>query len=428
MNIIHIVPGSGGTFYCQNCLRDISLVRAQRRAGHDVMMVPLYLPMFVDHGGDIPESPLFFGGINAYMQQKFKFFRKTPRWLDRLFDARWLLRQAAKKEGATDPDGLGPMTLSMLEGPAGNQAKELDRFVAWMKTQERPDVIHISNALLLGFAPVFKAEFPDTKVVCMLQDEEGWLDGLDPPYNERCWKAIADMEPHLDAFIPVSAWYANEMRDRLGLSGDKFHTVPLGVELGDAREEGPPVDPPVLGYLSKMCELLGLGILVEVFIRLKHEPGLESLRLRATGGQNGDDRHYVKTLRRRLAKEGMDGDADFLEAFDLPARRAFIESLSVMCVPAEKGESAGMFILESLVSGVPVVQPEVGGFPEFVNATGGGVLYDPASKDALFESLKSLLLDGERIRELGRHGAAAVRENFGIDRMTEDMLAVYAEL
>jgi glycosyltransferase involved in cell wall biosynthesis len=392
------------------------------------MMVPLYLPMFVDDRGDIPEAPVFFGGVNVYLQQKFGIFRKTPRWLDKILDSKWLLRQAAQQEGTTDPAGLGPMTLSMLDGPSGHQAKELERFVAWMKEHERPDVIHISNALLLGLAPTLRAELPGVKIVCSLQDEEGWLDSIAPPYSESCWRRIAELGRDIDAFISVSEWYAAEIQSRLGVPRDKFRVVLLGVELEAVGNGRPPAAPPVLGYLSKMCPLLGLGTLVEVFIRLKTVPGLESLKLRATGGQNGGDRQYVASLKKRLAQNGLDQDAEFLEAFDLPTRRAFLESLSVLSVPAEKGEAAGMFILEALVSSVPVVQPSAGGFPEFVNATGGGLLYDPAQPDALFESLKQLLLDPERARELGRNGNAAVRDRFGIDRMAQDMIKVYTEL
>ena len=45
MKIVHIIPGTGGAFYCGNCLRDSHLVKALRTIGHDVIKVPMYLPL-----------------------------------------------------------------------------------------------------------------------------------------------------------------------------------------------------------------------------------------------------------------------------------------------------------------------------------------------------------------------------------------------
>ena len=102
MKIVHIVPGAGGTFYCPNCMRDCALVRELRRQGHDVLMVPMYLPVLIDSNGITGDVPVFFGGINVFLQQKLSLFRKTPRWVDRIFDSPWMLRQAAAREGTTE--------------------------------------------------------------------------------------------------------------------------------------------------------------------------------------------------------------------------------------------------------------------------------------------------------------------------------------
>ena len=427
MNIIQIVPGAGGTFYCPNCMRDCALVRALRRQGHDVTMVPMYLPVLIDADGISGEVPVFFGGINVYLQQQFKIFRKTPRWVDRLFDASWMLRQAAAREGTTQAAALGPMTLSMLQGAEGNQKKELDRLVGWLATHENPDVIHISNSLLLGLASELKRAL-DVPLVCTLQDEESWLDNIDQPYAQLCWEAMSEHANDVDMFIAVSEWYAEEMRERMGLERAKLRVIPLGIDLEDGEPASLSFDPPVLGYLSKMTESLGLGLLTDAFITLKQDPRFRNLKLRATGGQLGADLDYVRWLKKKLAKHHMQDDAEFLEGFDGAQRREFLRSLSVLSVPAPRGESFGMFITEALAAGVPVVQPNVGGFPEVVEATGGGIIYDVDEPEALAAALEALLLDPDRARELGRRGHDAVFDRFGIDRMAEDFAAVYEAL
>jgi glycosyltransferase involved in cell wall biosynthesis len=421
MKVVHVVPGSGGTFYCQNCLRDISLVRALRRKGHDVIMVPLYLPSPSDVPDIDHDAPVFFGGINVYLQEKCGLFRYTPRWLDKLFDLPWMLRRAAKREGSTKAAGLGSMTLSMLKGRDGNQKKELDRLIEWLADQEHPDIVHISNALLIGLASEIKRAL-NVPVICSLQDEDVWLDAIDPPYNKLCWDAIAKRTGDVDTFVAVSRWYADRMAERTGLSREAVQVVHIGVDLDDLYPADLTFDPPTIGYLSKMTESLGLGKLVDAFIELKRRPGLENLRLRATGGITRSDKRFVAQLTKRLVDEGMMNDVEFLDEFDKGERQQFFKSLSVLSVPASQGEAFGTYIIEALVHGVPVVQPAVGAFPELIKETGGGVLYESGG---LVDGLESLLRNPDRARDLGRHGCQVVREEFNIDKMADRMITVY---
>jgi len=430
MKIVHIVPGSGGTFYCQNCMRDAALVQALRRQGMDVVMMPMYLPMFTDGDPVQANTPVFFGGINVWLQQQVPLFRKTPRWLDRLFDSKWMLRRAAKMEGTTSPAGLGPMTISMLEGSDGNQCKEVARLVEWLKEHEQPDIIHISNALLIGLAADLKAAL-DVPVVCSLQDEDEWLDKIDSPHDEACWKAISERCGDIDRFVAVSHWYADRMSERLKIARDRIDVVHIGIDLNGYEQASLDLDPPVIGYLSRMNESLGLGRLVDAFIELKKfQPlekqkgsGLACLKLRATGGMVGTDCDYVEALRKKLTAHGLEKDVEFIEDFSREHRLAFLKSLSVLCVPVEQGEAFGTYILEALAAGVPVVQPDAGAFPELIEATGGGVIADD-----LVETLRNFLSDPQELRRLGQAGRVAVNERFSVETMAQKMILVYKAL
>jgi glycosyltransferase involved in cell wall biosynthesis len=361
---------------------------------------------------------VFFGGINVYLQQQFRFFRNTPHWLDRVFDSRWLLRMAAAREGTTEATGLGPMTLSMLQGADGNQAKELHRLIEWLGTHEKPDLVHLSNSLLLGLAGELKRKL-NVPLVCTLQDEESWLDHIAPPFDRMCWQAMSQAAADVDTFVVVSNWYAGEMIRRMDLPTEKVRVVPLGIDLEGREYAGQAIQPPVLGYLSKMTESLGLGLLTDAFIALKKRPMLKGLKLRATGGALGNDIQYVEALERRLATYGFNQDAE---------RGEFLRGLSVLSVPMKQGEAFGMFMLEALAAGVPVVQPNVGAFPEVVAATGGGVIYDANTPGALADALETLLLDPARARELGRRGRDAVFAHFSVQRMAADFVNVYESL
>jgi len=208
MKIIHLIPSSGGSFYCQNCLRDDILVKRLRQQGHDVVVVPMYLPLTDDDEKPFGDTPIFYGAVNVYLKQKFPLLRRAPRWVDRLLDAPTLLSLAAKRAGSTRATGLEDMTMSMLRGEEGNQARQLEELVAWLQHEGRPDIIHLSNALLLGLARRIKQELA-VPVVCSLQDEDTWLDAMDPALAAPIWQAMADRAVDVDMFVAVSNYYGD---------------------------------------------------------------------------------------------------------------------------------------------------------------------------------------------------------------------------
>jgi glycosyltransferase involved in cell wall biosynthesis len=314
------------------------------------------------------------------------------------------------------------MTLSMLEGSGGNQKKEVERLVDWLAEHEQPDVVHISNALLIGLAGEIKARL-DVPVACSLQDEDWWLDEINPPYDEECWEAIRARCGDVDRFVAVSNWFADKMSRQLLVPRDLIDVLHVGIDLTGYEQASLDFNPPVLGYLSRMNEALGLDKLVDAFIELKTVQGLENLKLKATGGAVGDDLKCVEKQKRKLADAGLGDDADFIEDFTREKRLAFLKTISVMCVPVEQGEAFGSFIIEAMAAGVPVVQPNAGAFPELIEATGGGLIYDDLVKD-----LKGLLLDRERTRALGAQGYEAVHESFSVESMARNMISVYREL
>ena len=93
--------------YCGNCFRDNALVTEFRRSGHDALMIPLYLPLTLDEANQSEGTPIFFGGLNVYLSQKFKLFRKTPRWFRKLFNAGFIMRSVGKMAGKTRGEDVG---------------------------------------------------------------------------------------------------------------------------------------------------------------------------------------------------------------------------------------------------------------------------------------------------------------------------------
>ncbi|MGA9579875.1 MAG: glycosyltransferase family 4 protein, partial [Terrimicrobiaceae bacterium] len=307
MHFIHLTAGTG-SFFCGTCLRDHALVKALRRLGHDALIVPLYLPLVLDDSGSHEESPLFFGGINVYLQQKSAFFRHTPRWLDDLLDSPALLRQAGRKAGMTNPRELGQMTLSMVRGEHGRQAKELDKLVAWL-VEQKPDVVCLSNSLLIGVARRVRENLR-APIICSLQGEDAFLDALPEPYRERCWQLIQERAVDVDRFIAPSRYYHALMQERLRLAPEKITVIYNGIDLEGFAPAGAPPKFPTVGFLARMCPEKGLDTLVEAFIKLA--PRVPHARLKIGGSKTDADRAFVNELTDRLEQANIANAVKFL--------------------------------------------------------------------------------------------------------------------
>ena len=419
MKIIQLIPGAGNTFYCENCLRDNGLAISLRKSGHDVIITPLYLPILTDEAKAETASPVFFGGINVYLQQKFKFFQKTPRWIDKFFDSNFLLKIAANMAGMTRSEDLAETTLSMLKGENGRQKKEYLRLEEWLLKQEGIDIIHISNALLSGFAPRLKQKL-QCAVICTLQDEDIFVNPLPEKYRRLIWNQIKENSKSIDAFIAVSHYEKQHMSKLIGINKGKIKVIYNAINLDNIEPAEHFPEIPTIGFLERQCQPKGLHLLVEAFIELKHRNRVKKLKLKIAGGKTADDNKYLNKLRKLIKSNGYHQDVEILPNLSRQEKIQFLQSLSIMSVPAIHKEAFGIYLLESLAAGVPVVQPSHGSFTEILNITKGGILYKPNTVDELANALENLLLDKTKAKIMGSEGRKKVFEEFAVERMARD--------
>lgn len=428
MNIVQITPGAGA-MYCGNCFRDNALVGELRAQGHDVTMIPLYLPLTLDEEDQSAGTPVFFGGINVYLEQKSALFRRAPNWLRRCLSSERMLRWAAGRTAKTRASDVGDIMLSMLCGEDGNQVRELDELVAWLKHHAKPDVVCLSNALLVGMTRRLKAEL-QTQIVCTLQGEDSFLDSLPDSHCAAAWQLLTERAADVDKFIAPSRYFAGVMTRRLGLRPERVHVVHNGLNLDGFSVRNPQSairnqKAPVLGYFARMCREKGLDTLVEAFIHLKNRDTIPRLKLHIGGGCGPGDEAFVKSLRKRLAEAGFIGETMFAPNLSRVEKIDFLESLSVFSVPAGYGEAFGLYVIEAMAAGVPVVQPCTASFPELIETTGGGLLCEPGDARSLADALETLLLDPAKARALGEAGRNAVSEKFRVAHMAEQTLRVF---
>jgi len=423
MKIVSLTPGTG-SFHCGSCLRDHSLVKALRALGHDALMVPMYLPLVTDEPvGSEDEQPIQYGGINVYLQQKSALFRKMPRVVDHLFNQQWMLKAAGKRAASTQASGLGELTISMFRGQHGQQNKELDKLIQWLDQTGRPDVVSLSNGLLSGLAGPIKKHL-GSKVIISLQGEDVFLDSLAEEHRETAWQLFGENAAEADAIIAPSDYYRDHIRLRLGHDESLYHTIHNGIAVDEFVLSQHQADSRTIGFLARMCHGKGLHTLVESFILLKQDSQYADVRLRIAGAATDADRDYINQQKEALAKANLTDCVDWLENVSRQGKLAFLAGLSVMSVPANYGEAFGLYIVEAMASGVPLVQPRHGSFTELLEHTGGGILVSPENPQSLAEGLKVLLGDRDRRKEMGSAGRRAVEDGFTADRMARQFLGL----
>lgn len=423
MKILHIIPGSGGGFYCGNCLRDSKYVPALKELGHEVVKIPMYLPLF-SHDPDNNGIPVFYGAVSIYLKQLYPAFRNAPSWVDKLLNTGPVLKLAARFAGSTNATGLEEMTVSMLLGEGGQQKEELERMVDWIEKHYQPDIIHLSNALLLGLAHRIKERL-NTTLICSLQDEDVWVDVMGPVYRNQVWKLMQDNVQYVDGFIAVSDFYAARMKEQMMIPDEKLRTVHIGVDPDDYSSLLPSEKKRAIGYISRLCHDNGLDILVDAFIELKKRQGFSDVRLIITGGSTADDTKYIRDIKNKLAEHKNSGDVVFHDSFIDEGKKAFFDNVSLISVPVRNGEAFGIYLLEAMVSGVPVVQPALGAFPEIINIAKGGLMYESNQPIPLADMLAEILSEPEKLDALSIAGKAGVSVSFNIHKQVYEMIDAY---
>ncbi len=421
MRVWHLTAGTG-SFYCGTCIRDNALVRALRGLGHEAELQPLYLPIVSEGDSCSAGVPIAMSGINVYLQHALPLFRHTPGWLDSLFETRPVLSLAGRFAGATRPEELGALTVDMLEGRGGHLGKEIDRLLATLERKPAPDVIVLSNSLLVGLVAPLQARL-GVPVVCTLQGEAAFVDQLGPEYSARAWSLVGEGLAVADGRVAVSRFAAERIAGRTGLDPADVDVVHNGIDTTGYLEHAPAA-PPVLGFLARMYEAKGISLLARAFVELRGR-GLD-LRLRLGGTLNrGDEPDLV------VARELLAGVAEHVEVrpnLSLEAKHDFLHDLTLFCVPALKDETSGLYNLEAMAAGVPVLAPRQGALPEMLEATGAITWFEQDDPVALADAIEQLLGDAQGRAVLSARGKAAVGERFTERHMALGMREVLSRV
>lgn len=425
MKIVLLTPGAG-KMYCGGCIHDNTLVSALNKLGHQAIMLPLYLPPTLDEYQNISSYPIFFSGINVYLDQIFPLFRKFPEWIRKLTANQTLLKFVANLSSSTSASDVGEIAVSMLKGEQGNQKQDLLELITWLKDNFKPEIVCLSNSLLIGMARLIRKEL-GVKVVCQFQGEDSYIDSMKEPYRSQVWDIISERSRDVEFFISPSHFYKKLMAQRLEIDESKIKVVYNGINVEDytssKTEDKKPDSTKHLGYLARMCPAKGLHILIEAFIILKKQLAVTNLKLSVGGTCVGkSDHHFIEKLKQKLHLAGLLNDVEFLHNIDKPTKLNLLRRIDLFTVPAVQFEAFGLYVIEAMSAGAPVVQPKHSSFIELIEQTNGGILYEPNNPLALAEAIKSLLDNPDKLAVLSENARKAVSVKFNSIVMAQNFV------
>lgn len=424
MKIAYITAGAAG-MYCGSCMHDNTLASALIGLGHDVVLVPTYTPIRTDEL-DVSQKRVFLGGINVFLQQKFGLFRHTPRLFDRWLDSPGLLRWVSRFAVGTRAEQLGELTLSVLRGEHGRQRKEFARLAGWLATDVRPQIVNLTNVLLTGLVHELKERL-QVPVLATLQGDDIFLEALPDKQRAEALALIRDHCRKVDGFIATSRYYADFMAGYLKIPRQRVHVVYPGLNLAGHGGVTPNHPEPTftIGYFARICPEKGLHVLADAFALLQANARDLQCRLHVSGWLGEHNRPYFEDIKKRLDDRGLLSRFRHVESPDHGGKIRFLRELDVLSVPTVYREPKGIYVLEALANGVPVVQPRHGSFPELIEATGGGVLVNPEDPADLARALEELARNPALRTELAAKGQRAVQERFTAELMAKETLDVY---
>jgi glycosyltransferase involved in cell wall biosynthesis len=496
-HLVYLTAGAAGMF-CGSCMHDNALARAMNQTGPwQVTLVPTYTPIRTDEA-DVSVDQVFFGGINVYLQQKMPWLGVLPYFVDRWLDQPWLIRRLTAKASDTSPVLLGQLAVSMLRGRHGNQRKEVKRLIRWLKTEAKPDAIVLTNVLIGGCVRDLQQEL-GVPVVATLQGDDAFLDSLPEPYRSQATSLAGEVARRCDQLWVHSDCYARYMADYLSVPRERMRLMRLGIDtaaFGLAGDGGffaesqatktvgetpdisgsrsaattldgfdhagagqadqlPATDPSpspwVIGYLARLAPEKGLHRLIDAFLHLKAQSRFAHVQLRVAGWLGDHRREWFETHWNRLLEAGLGSSVSYQVDLNHAEKMTFLKEIDLLCVPTQHFEPKGLFALEAMAAGVPVLVPARGVFAELVPATGGGRLarpdldsLDPAEKarasqgsldgpsssdwPSLENVLEEMVSDPLGCQSLGLAGRTAVLAEYNAHYMACETMAALDEL
>lgn len=236
-----------------------------------------------------------------------------------------------------------------------------------------------------------------------------WRHGREPCPGREClrcvlkakrppqlWRSTGYLERelrHVDAFIAMSE-FSREKHREFGFPREMEvlpYFLPDDASDDGAADDPPPQERPYFLFVGRLELIKGLDDVIPLFRTF------EGADLVIAG-----DGNHGEVLRGIAAGAP---SVKFLGRVAPGDLARWYRHAQALVVPSVCFETFGIILIESMKRGTPVIARRIGPFPEIVEASGGGELFD--GPEELLAAMRRILGDPARRRALGRAGREA---------------------
>jgi glycosyltransferase involved in cell wall biosynthesis len=195
-----------------------------------------------------------------------------------------------------------------------------------------------------------------------------------------------------DRFIVLSRAFGNILHREFGVSWQKIHIIPGGVDVTrfqpnltrqDARTKlGFPVDRPILFTPRRLIHRMGLQQLLQAIHLIKQQVPDIWLAIAGKGALR-------PTLEQQVEELGLSNHVQFLGYLPDEQLPIAYQAADLTVVPSQALEGFGLILLESLACGTPVLGTPVGGMPEVLQPFYPHLITESSDADAIARRLLS---------------------------------------
>jgi glycosyltransferase involved in cell wall biosynthesis len=345
------------------------------------------------------------------------------------FDTRLVWGASGPSEGTITPPVNVPNTFVPW---LGRELRPLDDVraalaLAGIVRRWHPDVVHthLAKAGALGRTVALRARVP-----VVVHTFHGHV--LHDYFSSLKTAAFAKVERALAARTDALIAVAPGVRDELLAMGigteDRWHVIPVGVDLGMLLEDRPapaqarlildlPVHGPIVGIAGRLSPVKDHATFLRAAIRIATECPDTTFVVAGDG--------EVRSALQEEARAALGDRVRFLGwVNDLPSLYAACDVLTL----TSKTEGTPVALIEAGAAARPVVATDVGDVGAVVRNGVTGLTVSPGDDAAVAAAVLSLLRDPARARSMGDAASAHVRARFSRDRMADDLTALYGEL
>jgi glycosyltransferase involved in cell wall biosynthesis len=265
------------------------------------------------------------------------------------------------------------------------------------------------------------------KIICTFQGEDSFLDGLPEPYRSQSWCELKARLTDADLVVAPSQFYADLMRRRLDAPDLAIEVMPNGIDL-EGYHAPQPSSPPVIGYLARMIREKGIEDLITAFIHLRNHLKHPDARLHIAGACTAGDEGLVAALKQQIATAGLTDQVTWSLNISRREKAEMLSTLTLFSVPATYPEAFGLYTIEALAAGIPLVLPRASSFIEIIETSQAGLLVEPRNPAALANAFEKLLADPSQLTRFRENARRAATATYSANAMRNRFLALAAPL